>query len=402
MKKIYFIIVPLILVACLLLGENPRLQTKQKLEIKVMQEVKKSMKTTNNLAEEINKNITCKTCHADHYPTTKDPQLSPCPREGMISASERSYKEGPDGIILEALSDKYEGVLFSHRIHSQMAEMTTGCSGCHHYNTSGPILKCNKCHEQERAREDVSVPDLKSAYHRMCTTCHKQWSRQNGCNTQCHKPKGKGEPVNLQQLLDAIKGKNHPLVPQPESMKYETSHEEGKFVTFYHNEHFDLFNIECKSCHGQDNCISCHPLKGENKINPVKEVLSFEEKHMKCSSCHGGHTCNKCHKTSEASPFNHAKSTGWALSSYHNKLDCESCHGRGQIKSLSRECKSCHDNFKLGSFNHKVTGIVLSEAHVEIECKTCHPNENFTAKPECKECHDDMSYPQFSPVPKKR
>lgn len=402
MKKIYFIIVPLILVACLLLSENPQLQTKQKLEVKVLQDTKKSMKTTNNLAEEINKNITCKTCHAGDYPTTKDPQLSPCPREGMISTAERSYKEGPDGIILDALSDKYEGVFFSHKIHSQMAEMTTGCSGCHHYNTSGPILKCSKCHEQERAREDVSVPDLKSAYHRMCTNCHKQWSGENGCNTQCHKPKGKGEPVDLQQLLDAIKGKTHPLVPEPDKMVWETNYEEGKIVTFYHNEHFSLFKKDCKNCHGQDNCTSCHPLKPKDYSTPVKVSRSFEEQHMDCVGCHAGNTCNKCHKSSEMEPFNHARSTGFALTSYHSKLSCASCHGSGEIKKLSRECKNCHDNFKLGSFNHKVTGIVLSEVHAEIECKSCHPNENFTAKPECKECHDDMSYPQFSPAPKKK
>lgn len=402
MKKIYFIVLPVIVALFLLIGENPKLQTKlQKPEDKLLPVKEKSMKSSVNLADDLNKNLTCKTCHSGDYPTSKDPLLNPCPREGMMVTEQRSYKEGPEALIIDAMSDKFEGVLFSHRIHSQMAAMTTGCSGCHHYNTSGPILKCSKCHESERAREDVSVPDLKSAYHRMCTTCHKQWSGENGCNTQCHAQKGKGEPVDLQKGLQELKGKTHPLVPQPEKMVWETNTEQGKYVTFYHNEHFELFRIECKSCHGQDNCTSCHPLKGEEKYKTVKTNLTFEEKHMNCSGCHGGNKCDKCHKNTETGPFNHARSTGWALSSYHSKLSCASCHGTGQIKRLSRECKSCHNNFKLGSFKHSVTGLTLSEVHAEIECKSCHPNENFTAKPVCKECHDDMSWPQFSPAPKK-
>ena len=54
--------------------------------------------------------------------------------------------------------------------------MGGGCENCHHYNTSGPILKCSSCHESSRKREDVSIPDLKGAYHRQCMDCHREWS----------------------------------------------------------------------------------------------------------------------------------------------------------------------------------------------------------------------------------
>ncbi len=296
------------------------------------------------------------------------------------------------------MSDKYEGVVFSHKIHAQMSEISSGCSGCHHYNTSGPVLNCSKCHDKNHSREDVSVPNLKAAFHRMCTDCHKQWSGENGCNTQCHLQKGDDIQNRREQKIKSIKDKSHPLLPEPTKMVWETNYEKGKLVTFFHDEHFKVFKISCNKCHSKDNCIKCHNKKEAiDYNNPVKLTKSFEDHHRPCSGCHAGNPCQKCHNDKEMTQFNHAKSTGWALTSYHSKLECARCHGTSMpYKRLDRNCNSCHKNFKKGSFDHKVTGLALSESHVEIECKSCHQNEDYSKSPVCVECHDDKSHPQHS------
>ncbi len=129
-------------------------------------------------------NLSCKTCHSCDVPTKSDPCLVICPREKITTVYQKP-EQTPELITINQLSDRYGPVYFSHKIHAQMSIMSGGCENCHHHNTSGPILKCNSCHETSRKREDVSIPDLKGAYHRQCMDCHREWSHETGCNS-CH------------------------------------------------------------------------------------------------------------------------------------------------------------------------------------------------------------------------
>ncbi len=399
MKKLIYIIVPLLFICFIVITVSVS-QTKnqksvsEKIDTKVIYN-----KSLNNKSPHDVTGLTCKSCHVNEYPTKKDPGLMECPREKMVS-DYRSPKEGPDVVVIKDMAENYSGVIFSHKLHSQMSEMSGGCTACHHYNTTGPVLNCRNCHDKNRSREDVTVPDLKAAYHRQCMMCHKQWTKENGCNTQCHLKKG----TDIDQVVESYKGKDHPKVTEPEKMLWETSSDKGKMVTFFHEEHNKLFRINCNTCHYQENCIKCHEKKQrEDYSKPVKIQKSFEEHHKQCSNCHKSNSCSKCHSEKELSPFNHAKSTGWALSSYHSKLECSKCHGNTvPIKKLDRNCTTCHKNFTKGKFDHKVTGIVLSEVHLELDCKDCHSNGDFSKAPLCKSCHDDKSYPAQLPGKKNR
>lgn len=307
-----------------------------------------------------------------------------------------SHLEGPSVVIIDEMSENYTAVIFSHRLHSEMSEMSMGCSDCHHYNTSGSVLNCKECHSKERYREDISVPDLKAAFHRQCISCHKEWSHENGCSSQCHLIK---TSENEQLIKKDISGKEHPKRTEPTKMVWETNYEAGKIVTFFHNEHNKLFRINCSTCHSNDNCIKCHdkPKTQNDYSKPVQVKKSFEEHHKLCMSCHKGNSCDKCHNDKELSPFNHGRSTGWTLKGYHANLTCEKCHGSQMpLKKLDRNCKNCHNNFT-GKFDHGKTGLVLSENHKELECNNCHMNEDFSKAPECKMCHDDKSHPAHSP-----
>ncbi len=354
--------------------------------------------STITLAQTISKdhslqNITCKTCHVCDVPTKQDPCLVACPRNEMITVHQTA-EEGPDVITIDKLVDKYQPVTFSHKVHAQMSEMSGGCANCHHYNTSSPIVKCADCHSVERKREDISKPDLEAAFHRQCISCHKEWSHSTDCNS-CHVQKG----VKVTQKV--IKDINHPAINEPEKLIYETNYDEGKIVTFFHNEHTKLFGAECISCHQNDSCTRCHDSEKVKPISsnlPEKITKTVSEHHQPCFKCHENDECTKCHMDKPAGEFNHKLSTGWALNRFHEKLECKKCHGaNNKFVKLNNNCTSCHKEFTDGSFQHVKTGLKLNETHSELECEDCHLENNFANKPDCTNCHDDKSFPNDKP-----
>lgn len=346
-------------------------------------------------------NLTCKTCHSCDVPTSKDPCLKPCPRADMITVNQ-TPEQGPEIEILKELSDKYVPVVFSHRIHAEMSEMSGGCKTCHHYNTIGPIQPCINCHQTTRKREDISKPDLEAAYHRQCISCHREWGHSNDC-TSCHELKTDAGTGLVSSNVKKIAGKVHPKLEEPVKLVFETNYDKGKIVTFYHEEHIKLFGVKCVDCHKDDNCTKCHD---KNKVNlsqignagtPIKIQKSKSSHHKPCFTCHENDNCTVCHKVKESAPFNHFTATGWALNRFHQKLTCEQCHGISkQFVKLDNECKNCHKDFIPGKFNHQITGLKLDENHAEMDCTDCHQDKTYE-KPVCTNCHDDKIYPKNKP-----
>lgn len=346
-----------------------------------------------NPSERVKQKLNCKSCHASEYPTRDDPGLLSCPRSDMISVY-HSPEEGPETVVIDEMSDYYNGVEFSHKVHAEMSEMSGGCTGCHHYNTTGPVLNCRKCHESSRQREDISIPDLKAAYHRQCMTCHKQWSNDNSCSSRCHTRKGSDTKVNNV----SHKNKTHPELTLPTKLVWETDAKVNRIVTFYHDEHINIFNISCTSCHNQESCIKCHAA-GKNKDfgRMMHRERSIEEHHKPCANCHLGNSCQKCHMDKEMRGFDHTRSSGWTLKSYHSKIACEKCHGTTMpYNKVDHKCVTCHKKFS-ESFDHKLVGFTFTEGHTGLECKNCHSAGNFTKTPVCTDCHDDKSFPQDLP-----
>jgi len=401
MKKLLFILIPVFLIILFVVTASQTQTKLRKSDTSSDDILKKSpgKEFTNDVSAHLNKGLSCKTCHIAEYPTKRDPGLAICPRENMIESDYHPPTEGPDIVVINEMSENYTGVTFSHRVHSQMSEMSGGCSGCHHNNTTGLIQNCSNCHSRNRNREDITVPDLKAAFHLQCTMCHQQWSGENGCNDQCHKKKGTETLNDVSKEMELKKGKLHPLIEEPKKLIWETNSGKGKMVTFFHDEHIQLFKLNCTKCHSQENCTKCHEKKQKNDLTkPFKTQKTFEEHHKPCVNCHDGNKCEKCHQDKEMTKFNHEKSTGWSLSPYHNRVECSRCHGNSMpYKKLDKNCTPCHKNFGLGIFNHKSIGLTLSASHIELECKSCHTPGEFTKKPTCTECHDDKSYPAQLP-----
>lgn len=331
----------------------------------------------------------CTTCHSCEVPTKANPCLKACPRATMITVH-HSPEEAPNVLELNSLttaSSIYTPVRFSHRTHAEMADMSGGCTSCHHYNPPGSVLSCKECHEVSNARTDLSKPGLKGAFHRQCMGCHRSWSRSTDC-TSCHALKG--APA-------ATRSERPPRVKEPSRIVYETSMEKGHLVTFFHSDHTKVFRLDCVDCHQGDSCARCHHEGGAHPTSATSETAN----HQKCSGCHDVKStegCTRCHSQTPGSPFNHGARTGFTLAAYHAKLSCHRCHGGGKkFTRVSATCESCHRSWTPDSFQHSVTGMKLNETHASFDCESCHPDRSFTRKPVCSMCHDDKTYPQDKP-----
>lgn len=401
MKKFILIFLPLLFLGFLavkvLPPASPDTEQVTKPDTNNITENTNYQKVKKNNTARIHQSVSCKTCHETEFPTPDMPGLLECPREDMVTVH-HSPQEGPETVVIDEMSSLYTGVIFPHKIHAEMSEMSQGCTGCHHYNTTGPVLNCRKCHSAARNRSDISLPDLKAAYHRQCVCCHRQWSRDAGCNKICHQ----NIEGTIKKITETNKGISHPEINIPVRLVWQTESKTNKTVTFYHNEHTDLFKIDCKSCHNSESCIKCHLKKNEgDKLNTIKLVRSIEEHHKPCINCHLGNNCTKCHKEDIMKPFDHSVSSGWSLKPYHTNIECTKCHREKMpYRKSGHKCVTCHKNFTV-KFDHKLAGFEFSEEHLGLECKNCHAGNDFISPPVCTECHDDKSYPQDLPGKRK-
>lgn len=327
--------------------------------------------------------LDCLTCHECEVPTKTNPCLALCPREKGKTKIHK-VNEAPNVFEINNIhgdKDLYTSVRFSHKAHAEMSEMKDGCSTCHHYNPPGAIVKCSFCHETVREVSDIKLPDLKSAYHRQCMDCHESWEEESKCES-CHELnseyKSSGDETKIIKMREPIS--------RPKTKAYETQEcKIGTKVTFHHNDHINLFRLQCTDCHQDESCQSCH-----NQKIAFKKVIDGSD-HKRCTTCHETekkNSCVKCHSNKETKPFNHFVNTGFDINKYHSKISCSSCHKiSGKYSGLRANCQNCHD-WDQDNFNHSITGLQLSDDHTDAECSDCHEDNNYK-KPTCTNCHEE-------------
>jgi len=338
--------------------------------------------------QEHNSDLDCQKCHTCDNPTIDSPCIQMCPlKSSKHFTSEHLLSEAPDTIILGFIKKEFEPVRFDHNSHANMSQMNLSCKTCHHYSPKDRIPACHECHGKEGNPVNLKQPSLKGAYHRQCMGCHREWSHDTKCIV-CHIPCDDTEiSLDVHDASDII-GKSHPVITVPTTKIYHTPYEPGPVVTFYHDEHVDLFGFQCVDCHVEENCSYCHDL-----THPVKLQKTEEEKHEMCNKCHLIKNCGHCHDTKRKPAFNHV-STGWPLNQYHNNLECRSCHPtRKKIARLDHHCNSCHGGWNQENFRHAITGLMLDENHSDWDCTDCHPDNNYS-QPDCSGCHDDDITPE--------
>ncbi len=332
-------------------------------------------------------NLDCSVCHTCEVPTKLNPCLASCPREDV---KVKTYKvaDAPKVFVINNVHGEkniYSAVNFAHKAHASMSEMSGGCETCHHYNPPGKIVKCSTCHTADRKEVDINMPDLKSAYHRQCMSCHQTWEEESRCEN-CHTLNDKYKSAIAKTEIV----KTHKPIERPVTKVFKTSEcKRGKVATFHHNDHINLFGLECVDCHQDESCESCHSQKSN-----FKKTVDVAN-HNRCESCHdtkSKNQCVKCHSNKESKPFNHFANTGFDINKYHSKNSCNSCHTKkGSYKGLNSECQNCH-NWDEDNFNHSITGLQLNEDHIDNSCADCHEDDDGNLnykKPTCTNCHEE-------------
>ena len=293
-----------------------------------------------NASSDTPQEVRCSECHTCPNPTAANPCLVPCPRPMPA--------QGPAVVLLNQLSAQYEPVIFAHKLHSQMSEMSGGCAVCHHFNQANRILACRDCHSEDQPKT-ILEPGLRGAYHRLCLKCHREWNQDTKCSV-CHALKtANSAPVVAPDPSD-IMGTLHPDVKEPVTKIYQTSDAQGKLVTFRHQEHIQRFGFKCAACHHEDNCGDCHRTK-----NVPTVAMSVMQHHARCAICH-------------------------------------------QTTGSSDICAHCHSDEEIPPFTHEQTGLALNEDHQIADCVDCHVDGRFHQEPTCSACHEaDVSYPAKLP-----
>ena len=266
--------------------------------------------------------ISCTSCHQCENPTQDNHCLNECPRHGSHFYGQHEAGDGPEVVIIDQLADLYRPVVFAHRLHADMSNMTGGCQNCHHYSEkSGVIPPCRECHDGAKIPVSLDMPALKGAYHRQCMNCHLDWSGENACGF-CHE-QVEGATTAAVDSTDIV-GIPHPLIEAVPSYTYQTSYEKGPVVSFHHTDHVEMFDLKCVDCHRGDSCSSCHHAEGEKSHRARLD-------HVKaCYSCHSERDCGFCHHQTAQPNFEHTRTAGWALEPYHTGVSCQVCHGEPQ------------------------------------------------------------------------
>ena len=124
----------------------------------------------------------CMDCH-----TKRNAETQAAKQVSQEAPVKQKSEALPETFTLSSLEKIYQPVVFSHAMHTEMAEE---CASCHHHSPAGQTPACGKCHGEPFDPQNLNMPGLKGAYHLQCMTCHRDVGAPVGC-TECHAKKAK-------------------------------------------------------------------------------------------------------------------------------------------------------------------------------------------------------------------
>lgn len=276
------------------------------------------------------------------------------------------------------------------------------CLKCHTAGQGVPNSKCLECH-----KEIKPFIEQKKGFHglheKSCRECHAEHKGRDNDTT----------------LIDQ-KNFDHGVLT---GYKLEGKHNELKCEKCHHEKRKGMMvrSTDIKYLGKASSCLSCHK---KDDVHYFKGQWAKKD----CSICHG------LKSWKQDITFDHEKDTKYKLEGKHAETKCSSCHGiTPKIKSAiykwpnlnQKQCLSCHETvhkghlsqkfqggncnschnqkeWKISSFDHKITKYPLKGKHSEIKCEDCHKQKKdilsqiskknyhwMGLKTQCLSCHQD-------------
>jgi hypothetical protein len=246
-----------------------------------------------------------------------------------------------------------EPVGFSHKLHVDSAGLE--CTVCHKQTPTKVELdtkSCSECHdpipawkmESKAKRLKIAFPHAAHAKAGACLDCHeavlsddaaggKPMATFEDCSS-CHRRKKVQVPEASCERCHGSDARK--IVPE--------DHHGASWIERHGAEAedrvFEKHGTDCKACHGQETCASCHRKTrpkshtGLWRVRTHGSAASWDRD--SCKTCHETSSCTRCHATTK--PMNHNGSWramhGLAAGSSGNE-SCAVCHKPSY-------CASCH------------------------------------------------------------
>ena len=298
-----------------------------------------------------------------------------------------------DGILARPRHDQ---CTICHVIGAENAETAyppAGCPSCHTQKQKGVVppardfvvdvrfdhqphlqggIECTRCHDP---KDEKGAP-LRAVPMQQCIDCHQRQRVSDDCAT-CH-------PTQL-GVLTTERGDLRPT-----GVRVPNDHDPG--WTTNHAMTARIRPDNCKSCHSQDMCLSCHD--GLHKPDPIHEgdwimvhPRAARVARSDCQSCHRSETyCRDCHQLVGVEASDPLQPNGrgvhppaWnqgprseehhAVAAQRNITTCMACHDQNS-------CATCHATSDMGGLSVSPHGFGWKGADLynrnQSMCTVCH------------------------------
>lgn len=203
--------------------------------------------------------IACQTCH--HENSTERQNVQPCGTchgitfdAAFTQNHAKKIKDLPSCVTCH--HQEFKPAKWGHEAHSK--EYGLDCRQCHHENKDiePEPQNCASCHESTVKNSDPAMPNLRSAVHTKCASCHQDMfdKKVKGC-ASCH------TKVDMRAQLQ----KEGTVTVNPQFASCQSCHVGQKTVDLIPNR-MAAFHGSCIKCHekagkgpfGKDKCNQCH------------------------------------------------------------------------------------------------------------------------------------------------
>jgi hypothetical protein len=353
---------------------------------------------------------TCAGCHGNTHRFTSKDLLGKCVdchgRGGTrrkLKSSDLFFDHGVRaGLELSGRHGKAE-CDDCHRNASMSKADERTCADCHAkqspHGRSFARADCADCHSTESfekssfSHEKTEFPLRGEHDTKKCSKCHESPKKKvsNEC-ASCH---------------------SDPHRKRFSALECESCHALGGKKKIERFDHAKKAEFALTGRHAALDCRSCHRGKGPTKFERLQDGLQ-------CRSCHShakahdgqfdDKLCTSCHAEggSKKLDFDHQTDTRFALTGFHQSVDCKKCHEGGAYKNGKLACIDCHRDSHEGQlgakcdrchssdvkfaelrFDHdRLSRFALVGLHEEVECAKCHPARKYkTFKTSCIDCH---------------